>query len=271
MTIQYISMKIGVLDSGVGGFSVLSELYQLMPCEQYFYLSDQEHAPYGNKDTEYVIKRLHLLTDELLAEGVDLIVVACHTATAEAIDSLRDAYQLPFVGIEPYLNVLNKQTDAKENYVVLVTETTAKSARFLKLKQRLDPASLINIFACKNLASLIESYFHDEITLDDFKKGLKTELNLVLQFKSSMPKLSSAILGCTHYPLVKKQIEALTELTTIFPGDAIARRVQERLYSLFAYSSVLSPASPGFMYRRRPDDAWQEKSWNYLQKVSDIG
>lgn len=271
MTIQYIGMKIGVVDSGVGGFSVLTELYKLMPAEQYYYLSDQDHAPYGNKDTDFLVKRLHLLTNELLGEQVDLIVVACHTATAQAIESLRQTFELPFVGIEPYLNVLNTQADKSENYVVLVTETTANSDRFLKLKQRLDPASLINIFACKNLASLIESYFHDEISLEDFNDGLERELELVLELKKSLPNLGTAILGCTHYPLIQKQIEEATQLKTVFPGAAIALRTQERLRSLFAYSAPSSPKTAGFHYRRRVDDSWQYKPWNYLQKVSDIG
>lgn len=271
MSIQNKAMRIGVVDSGVGGFSVLAELYKMMPAEHYFYLSDQENAPYGNKETSFLKERLHLLTEELLKEKVDLIVVACHTATAEAIESLRSSFSIPFVGIEPYLNVLNKRQSPNEEYVVLVTETTARSKRFLDLKQRLDPSSLVNIFACKKLASLIESYFHDEILKGDFEIELMAELALIHKLKCDQPSLSSAILGCTHYPLVSRQIEQATGLKTLFPGEAIARRTKERLSSLFAYSAPLSSSSDGFSYRRKVTDPWQHKAWNYLQKVSLIG
>ena len=260
-----------MVDSGVGGFSVLAELYKLMPAEHYYYLSDQENAPYGNKETNFLKQRLHLLSDELLKEEVDLIVVACHTATAEAIESLRSSYQIPFVGIEPYLNVLNKRQSPNEEFVVLVTEATARSKRFLDLKLRLDPSSLINIYACKKLASLIESYFHDEMTKGDFEVELKSELELINNLKLRQPSLSSAILGCTHYPLVMRQIEETTGLKTLFPGEAIARRTKERLLSLFAYSAPMDSPSNGFSYRRKVTDPWQHRPWNYLQKVSLIG
>jgi len=271
LSIQNRAMRIGVVDSGVGGFSVLAELYKMMPAEHYFYLSDQENAPYGNKETSFLKERLHLLTQELLKEKVDLIVVACHTATAEAIESLRANFEIPFVGIEPYLNVLNQRQSPNEDYVVLVTETTARSKRFLDLKGRLDPTSLINIFACKKLASLIESYFHDEMTKGDFEVELKAELELIHNLKLSQPSLSSAILGCTHYPLVMRQIEAATGLKTLFPGEAIARRTKERLLSLFAYSAPIDSSTNGFSYRRKVTDPWQHRPWNYLQKVSLIG
>ena len=263
-------MKIGVIDSGVGGFSVLRELYQLMPGEEYFYLSDQEHSPYGDKDTEYLRKRLFVLCDELLAQEVDLIVIACHTATAQAIEALRANYQLPFVGIEPYLNVLKHPQDG-DQYVVLMTESTSKSSRFHELRERLDPNKKINLFACKKLASITEAYFHDEITAMHFEQSVALELKHIENLKSSLPQLTTAILGCTHYPLVSRQIEAATGLKTIFPGQAIAKRVKERLYSLFAYSTASDIHTDGFHYRRKVSDPWQHKPWKYLQKVATIG
>lgn len=269
---EYKAMKIGVIDSGVGGFSVLRELHKLMPSEDYFYLSDQEHSPYGDKDTNYLQKRLYELTDQLLLQKVDLIVIACHTATAEAIESLRQNYSIPFVGIEPYLNILKKQqADEALEYVVLVTETTAKSGRFHALRERLDPHKKINLYACGKLASHIEAFFHDEISDDTFKQLLTLELEHVLELKNRCPELTTAILGCTHYPLVSEQIEQVTGLKTVFPGEAIARRTKDRLHHLFAYSAPSSGLVPGFMYRRKVTDPWQHKEWKYLQKVSRIG
>lgn len=264
-------MRIGVVDSGVGGFSVLGELMRLMPSEEYFYLSDAEHAPYGDKSTEYLRARLHVLVDELLKEKVDLIVVACHTATAEAIESVRADYSLPFVGIEPYLNVLNNSAYKEKEFVVLMTETTAKSARFHTLRERLDPKHVLNLYPCKRLATLIEKFFHDEMNAADFTSNVETELLQVRALKEQFPKLTTAILGCTHYPLVGEWIERITGLETLFPGEAIARRTKDRLQVHFAYSANSSHPTEGFHYRRRVTDPWQYKSWNYLQKVARIG
>lgn len=264
-------MRIGVVDSGVGGFSVLAELVKLMPAEEYFYLSDQEHAPYGDKDTNYLRQRLHLLTDELLKENVDVIVVACHTATAEAIESLRQSYTLPFIGIEPYLNVLNNEKYKGREFVVLMTQTTAKSARFHELRERLDPGHVLNLFACKQLAPLIEKFFHDEMEQEDFVSKVEAELLQVKALKESYPRLTTAILGCTHYPLVGKWIERITGLETLFPGEAVARRTKERLQHHFVYSAPISGSTTGFHYRRKVSDPWLHKEWNYLQKVSVIG
>ena len=264
-------MRIGVVDSGVGGFSVLNELHRLMPAEEYFYLSDMEHSPYGNKDTDYLRERLHVLTDELLKEKVDLIVVACHTATAEAIESLRTDYSLPFVGIEPYLNVLNNDKFKGKEFVVLMTETTAKSARFHALRERLDPSHVLNLHACKSLATLIEKFFHDEMAEGEFSQKVNAELIEVKALKDRFPKLTTAILGCTHYPLVGEWIERTTGLEVLFPGEAVARRAKERLLYHFAYSADMDTSSDGFHYRRKVSDPWRYKSWNYLQKVSRIG
>ncbi len=263
-------MKIGVIDSGVGGFSVLRELQRLMPSEDYFYLSDQDHAPYGDKDTMYLQRRLNVLTDELLKEQVDMVVIACHTATAEAIESLRRDYCVPFVGIEPYLNVLNNEKYKGREFVVLMTQTTAKSARFHALRERLDPAHVLNLYACGRLAGLIEKFFHDEISDHDFVAGAHAELEQVFALKQQFPKLTTAILGCTHYPLVGRWIEQITGLETLFPGEAVARRAKERLQFHFAYSADLNNSRPGFQYRRRVSEPWQFKAWNYLQKVDRI-
>lgn len=257
-------MKIGVVDSGVGGFSVLRELVRLMPAEEYFYLSDQEHAPYGNKDTVYLQQRLKTLTDELLKEGVDLIVVACHTATAEAIEFVRQSYKIPFVGIEPYLNVLNNQQYKGREFVVLMTQTTAKSMRFHALRERLDPSHVLNLYACENLASLIEKLFHDEIAQDKFLAGLEHELLPVKELTKQLPNLTTAILGCTHYPLISKTIEKITGLETLYPGEAIARRTKERLGHCFAYSAPVQGNVTSFKYRRKPTDPWMHK------EISDL-
>ena len=94
--------RIGIFDSGSGGLSVLRELKKLLPQESYFYFSDNAHCPYGEKSPEYIQDRARFITNWALDKGADVIVVACNTATAAAIATLRAEYpQIPFVGMEP--------------------------------------------------------------------------------------------------------------------------------------------------------------------------
>lgn len=94
---------IGVYDSGVGGLSVWKELRAVMPAEPFCYVSDGAYCPYGPKDPSFVIERAQAVARFLIAQGAELIVVACNTATAAAITTLRASFSIPFVGMEPAL------------------------------------------------------------------------------------------------------------------------------------------------------------------------
>jgi glutamate racemase len=216
-------INIGLFDSGIGGFSILNELFLVFPQAQYFYYSDDAFAPYGPKTDQEITKRTILITDELLKKNVDLIVVACNTATASSIDELRGKFPaLPFVGVEPYLNVYYKMPEGPKKVMVLTTESTGKSERFKRLKSRLDPESKIDHFALKNLARYIEIFYHH----GKDKKTLEQEVKEELAFLQNK-KYTHVILGCTHYPLVANLIEQNLQLKTISPCPYIATRVLE--------------------------------------------
>ncbi|MBY0412966.1 MAG: glutamate racemase, partial [Bdellovibrionales bacterium] len=213
---------IGVFDSGIGGFSVLAELLKAFPEAQYFYYSDDAHAPYGPKSDEYITDRSFNITDELLSKGAQMIVVACNTATAASIDSLRAQYpQMTFVGVEPYLNAYYKETGPSK-MVVLTTESTGKSERFKRLKERLDPKGFIAHESLKNLARMVESLYSDASYEKEFDRLLELEL-APLKGKG----FTHAILGCTHYPLVKDKIESILHLKALSPCPYVAQRVRE--------------------------------------------
>ena len=101
---------IGIFDSGVGGLSVFREIRKLLPEESYIYYSDNAHCPYGEKTREYIIDRARQITGFLLSKGADIIVVACNTATAAAISTLRNEYNVPFIGMEPAVKPAAAQT-----------------------------------------------------------------------------------------------------------------------------------------------------------------
>lgn len=214
--------KIGVFDSGIGGFSVLFELLKAFPEAEYFYYSDDAHAPYGPKTDEYITERTFVITDELISRGAEMIVVACNTATAASIDALRTTYpQMPFVGVEPYLNAYYKETGPSK-MAVLTTVSTGKSERFKRLKERLDPKGFIDHYSLQNLARMVEELYKHPEYEGEFDKLLVSELE-PLQGK----QYTHAILGCTHYPLVRNKIEDVLKLKALSPCPYVAQRVRE--------------------------------------------
>ena len=103
---------IGIFDSGIGGLSVFREIRKILPDQQYIYYSDNAHCPYGEKSREYIIGRARFITDFLVSEGAEVIVVACNTATAAAISTLRNEYKdIPFIGMEPAIKPAAKLTE----------------------------------------------------------------------------------------------------------------------------------------------------------------
>lgn len=237
-------INIGLFDSGIGGFSILNELFSTLPTARYFYFSDDAHAPYGPKSDQEITARAFAITEELLKKNVDIIVIACNTATASSIDELREKYpQVPFVGVEPYLNAYYKMPEGEKKVMVLTTESTGKSERFKRLRSRLDPDSNIDHFALKNLAKQIEYFYYHPIEKSEFEKQVQEELAF-LQNK----KYTHAILGCTHYPLIANLIEKNLHLKTISPCPYIAFRVEVLLSEVKAKKNNVSIDSDFYFY-----------------------
>ena len=220
---DFSSQTIGIFDSGIGGFSVLRELFNSLPEAKYYYFSDDAHAPYGPKTDEFITERAIVIASELIKMGSGLIVVAGNTATASSIDTLRTIYpNVTFVGVEPYLNALYKESDdgVIKKMAVLTTVSTGKSTRYQNLAQRIDPDQKISHYGLSLLALEIEKYYH--------QKSSKAQLNEVI--KNELKELKDkhythVILGCTHYPLVAKEIEKITNAKALSPCRYVAQRV----------------------------------------------
>lgn len=252
--------KIGIFDSGIGGYSVLAELFKAKPEATYYYISDDANAPYGPKSDEFITERAILITEELLRQGVELIVVACNTATASSIDQLREKFKsIPFVGVEPYLNAYYKMPEGlaahEKKMMVLTTESTGKSERFKRLKERLDPESQIAHYSLKNLARLIEEYYYHQGHDSEFEKNFETNFEAELSFLKSQ-HYSYAILGCTHYPLVRDRIEKFLNLKTISPCSHVAQRVADLTKNA---DSEKLPVEDFFNFLSTSNNLWIQK------------
>ena len=213
---------IGIFDSGVGGTSIWRELHSLLPAENMIYLADSKNAPYGEKSRQDIIDLSTKNTDWLLARGCKLIVVACNTATTNAIDTLRANYSIPFIGIEPAIKPAAIQSDSKK-VGVLATKGTLASQLFLSTSKT--HASEIEVLEQEGegLVRLIEA---GEVDSDQIRVLLHQYLDPMIE-----AKIDHLVLGCTHYPYLIPVLREILpdEVAIIDCGEAVARQAERIL------------------------------------------
>lgn len=213
---------IGVMDSGVGGLSILDKIHRLLPNEELLYVADSAHAPYGGRPAAHILERCRAIVDFFQARRAKAVVLACNTATAAAVAALREEYALPIIGMEPAIKPAAERS--RSGVVgVLATAGTIDSDKFLVLKSRFSHQVEIITRACPGLVEQIESLDHDraglEVLLHEFidpivEKGADT-----------------LVLGCTHYSLITELIAQIAGpgVEILDTGFAVARELERRL------------------------------------------
>lgn len=189
---------IGVFDSGLGGLSVLKDLSEILPSENFLYYGDSKNAPYGIKTREAVIERCFEICDYFMDKTYEggsckAIVVACNTATSAAIQEMRDKYPVPVIGIEPALKVA---CDGKtnQNVIVMATEFTLKEKKFADLMEKYSKENNIVKLPCPELVEIVE---HKKLTN---KKLIENELSIYFKLADVYCEdVDSVVLGCTHF------------------------------------------------------------------------
>ncbi len=211
---------IGIFDSGSGGLSVLREIIKFLPLEKFVYFADNAYCPYGEKTPAFIKKRGRRITDYLLGKGADIIVVACNTATAAAIATLRKEYQVKFIGMEP---AVKPAALSSESGVigVLATAGTLKGSKYLTTKGLYEDDVKIAEHVGKGFVELVEKGVLD---------GPEAESTVR---ESIQPLLDAGadriVLGCTHYPFLMDVIRRLAgpKVQVIDPAPAVARHLVE--------------------------------------------
>jgi glutamate racemase len=212
---------IGIFDSGVGGLSVLRPIQETIPNEHLLYFADQAHAPYGSRSLAEIRHFSEEITRFLLDQGSKIIVVACNTASAAALSSLRKTFpQVDFVGMEPAVKPAAVETRSGK-VGVLATENTFSSPRYAQLMSRFAQDVEVIENPCRGLVSLIEA---GDIAGEDAEALLRQVLSPMLAVG-----VDTLVLGCTHYPFVRPLIEDIIEengagipVTIIDPAPAVA-------------------------------------------------
>lgn len=231
---------IGIFDSGIGGTSIWREVTALLPHEKTIYLADSKNAPYGEKSATAIVEFSIKNTEYLLQRGCKLIIVACNTATTNAIEILRNKYDVPFIGIEPAIKPAALET-LTQSIGILATKGTLSSSLFSKTSSEF--TSNINVIEKegKGIVKLIES---GKIYSDEMTQLLHQYLNPMLE-----ENIDHLVLGCTHYPYLIPQIQKIVgnKVTIIDSGLAVAKQTNAILEKHKFKNNIYSNKSHQFI------------------------
>lgn len=209
---------IGLFDSGVGGTSIWKEIHALLPHENTIYLADSKNAPYGQKSKEEIIALSKKNTEFLLNRNAKIIVVACNTATTNAIKELRASYKVPFIGIEPAIKPAANNSET-HTIGVLATKGTLSSELFNQTVLNYPNTKIIEQIGY-GLVSLIEE---GNIESKEMTQLLHDYLNPMVK-----ENIDYLVLGCSHYPYLIPQIKKIlpNHIKIIDSGEAVARQTK---------------------------------------------
>jgi glutamate racemase len=229
-------VRIGLFDSGVGGLTLLPALRRHLPSAAFHYVADAAHAPYGERSDAEIAARSLRITAHLVEHGAQLIVVACNTATAAAVDALRQAHPgVPIVGVEPGLKpALAASRSGRVG--VMATSATLRSARFQALMQRVAAGRTVHLQACVGLADAIE-----DLEPGDARIAAVVERH-VAPLRAA--QVDAVALGCTHYLMAHEPIAAAlgSGVQVVDTSTAVAAQVVRRLDAAGA-AAIGSPGS----------------------------
>ena len=236
---------IGLFDSGVGGTSIWKEIHNLLPYENTVYLADSKNAPYGQKSKEEIIELSYKNTEFLLEQNSKLIVVACNTATTNAIKELRAKYDVPFIGIEPAIKPAANHTKT-QTIGILATKGTLNSQLFAETLANLKDIKVVEQVGY-GLVKLIE-----EGSLDSAEMKELLETYLEPMIKANIDYL---VLGCSHYPYLIPQIEKILpeHVKIIDSGEAVAKQTKNILETKNIQNTEAKKATTLFYTNSNPN------------------
>ncbi|WP_229817114.1 glutamate racemase [Thalassotalea profundi] len=222
------NQPIGIFDSGVGGLSITRAIHQLLPNESFIYLADSLYAPYGNLTPKQITERVNKIAQWFINKNVKALVIACNTATVNAIEQLRLNIKIPIIGVEPAIKPAVAQSKSN-NVAIMVTQATANNDRFINLVNRYKQGAEVYIQACPGLVEIVENDNIDSKHCQDLlRQYLTPMLNPAHQTKTT---IDTVVLGCTHYPFLREKIISLLgdNVTLIETSMPVAKQLERQL------------------------------------------
>lgn len=245
--VEFSNKSIGVFDSGVGGLTVLKELMHTLPNENFIYFGDTARLPYGNKSAETITRYSIENSIFLLEKDVKMIVVACNTATAHSLKTLQKLFNVPILGVIEAAAECAYHVSKKKRIAILGTRGTILSESYQQAILRHSDAVEIAAIPCPLLAPLVEEHYLEH-------PATRLILEEYLGFVSKYT-MDTIVLGCTHYPLLRKMIESIVGPTVAIVDPAItcAKHVAAVLISKQLENKATATASHQFFASDAPE------------------
>lgn len=248
------SQAIGIFDSGVGGLSIAKRIHEHLPNEQLIYVADSAYAPYGDISVAKIEARVNSIATWLVKQNVKAIVIACNTATVNAIDQLRQKLSIPIIGVEPAIKPAAKLSN-KGKVALLVTHATANNKRFLALVEQHKQTSEVFIQPCPGLVELVEAgemhTFACQQLLESYITPLITR------------GVDTLVLGCTHYPFLREKINTITNqsIAIMETAQPVTEQLKRRLAQHQLLATIQSAPHQYFTTKSCPN---QQQIFSHL-------
>ena len=250
-------LPIAVFDSGLGGISVLKRICAALPEEKFIYFGDSANAPYGTKDSEWIKSRCDEIASDFVSRGVKALVVACNTATSAAASFLREKYSaLPVIGLEPALKPAAEDGSAGA-VVVMATPVTLSGEKFAALLDRFSGRREIIIMPAPRLVEFVESGVYGGEAVEEYLRDLAAPYE--------GKKITSVVLGCTHFPFLKDSIASVFGDASFYDGAfGTARETARRLTE----ADLLSKDGDGYVMMENSieGDEMIDRSWELFDR-----
>lgn len=214
---------IGIFDSGIGGLTVMKEISEQLPYEDIIYFGDTARVPYGTRSKETIIKYTFQCINFLISKNIKLVVIACNTATASALEQVKKHFDIPIIGVvEPGVITATETTKNQKIGIIGTTSTINSNAYQESIRTKLPDAEVIGV-SCPLFVPIVEEGWQDtevaHLTADKYLLELKEH------------GVDTLVLGCTHYPILKYTISKVTDATLINPAFETAKTVKSLLES----------------------------------------
>ena len=261
-------MKIGFYDSGLGGIKTLKDIIDMGLKEEVYFLADEKNKPYGTKEPEDVKKIAIENVQKLVDLGCKIVVVACNTATSVAIQDLRQKFEnIEIIGTEPAVKLAIKEHSSKK-ILVIATTITVNGEKLHKLINSLDAEENIDLLATDKLVKLIED--------ENFTNNQKKVNEYIYEFLKpyNLAEYSHIVLGCTHFPIVKENIQRIVKdynIKVIDGNEGIGRNLISRINAINS-GNILCEDSQDFSIKiinTEPSKDFEKRAKEILQETLD--
>ena len=216
-----LHQRIGLFDSGVGGLTVLREMYRQMPTESLLYVADSARLPYGTKTPAQILLYVREILDWMCGQNVKMIIMACNTSSALALETVRHEYNIPILGV--VLSGAKAAVDRGKRIGVISTAATAKSHAYRQAIQEINPQAQVWEMACPQFVSLIE---RNQLYTEETRRVAREYLTPLVE-----QQIDTLVYGCTHYRHLEQTIRALlpASIRTIDPAEYIVEAADKEL------------------------------------------